>query len=336
MNSINSLLQSLRAYKYSHVLATAVDIGILDALSESKKNLDDLSVKCHIRPGYLQCFLNILIYSSLIEKDGNLYRLSPLGEEVSQNNVFRSFSSYHRHTFGAWNNLFIGCRTGSLNGNFHRQKIEDPAFCQAYLESMEAMSQKNLLFIANKCNKTLTGQVLDIGAGPSTVCRYMAMNNRCNVVGLDFPPIVNKTCNLFTYPNNFRWEAVDFFDYDPYDSFDAIYCGHLLEYFSDETLFKWLAKVTKLIQPDGSLVLVVFLRTDDSDKNIDLELFQISTGLNGFELGQIRTFFELRKALLSYGYYDINIFDLPGNVSYPEFLVTCRSGKRFKSNDLLE
>ena len=324
MTIIDDLIHTLRIYKSSHMLASAVGLGVLNALAQQQASINDISIQCKISQGYSRIFLRVLDHFGLAQRTNNQYQLTPLGDEAVKNEMFCSFCSYHMYGFGAWSELRNCCRTGSKGGRYHQKNLSDPNFCRAYLLAMESIAQSNLSFLQERCRPLLRRRILDIGAGPSTLCRHLSQTIDCHVTGLDRPQIIQMARELFSYPENFTWETTDFHDFMPQKLYDGIFCSHFLEYCSKENLASWLKKIGTLICPGGVSVFVVFLRTEESDINLKLDLFEISTGLNSETLGYICTIEEMESALLEQGCSDIVISSFPKSASYSEFLVTCK------------
>ena len=169
------------------------------------------------------------------------------------------------------------------------------------------------------------GSILDIGAGPSTLCRHMAKRNKDQVTGVDLEPVVTMAQKLFDYPENYSWEPVDFDRYHPEIHFDCIYCSHILEYCSPTGLPVWIKKIKTLLKPGGITAFVVFLRKDNTFAGtLGLDMFEISTGLNGANLGHIATEQEIVAICSDNGGTLIDCSPLPGDASYSEYLVMCK------------
>ena len=191
---------------------------------------------------------------------------------------------------------------------------------------MRYIAESHIKFLGQECGSFLTGEVLDIGAGPSSLCRCLVKKDAgVRVTALDFHELVLMAQEIYEIPANFKWVAGDFLDWEPPTLFDAAYCGHLLEYCPRDDLPRWLRKIRYFIKDDGHLALIVFLRVDDRDASDDLEVFEISTGLNGADLGHILNRVEIADVLRHTGFTNIKIKTVPNGPSYSEYLVTCQA-----------
>lgn len=321
MSRMCSLFDELRAYKRSRALTVAITGGLLDAISDDGGTSDKVAADCGMSEDWACSLLGVLADLELVECVKDNWRLTSAGRDAATDKALRSFASYHLHCYEAWKDLPE--RTGgvSSNGGFHRQSIGNPVFARAYLQSMEAIGQRSLPFLQKECH--LDGNVVDVGAGPSTFCRHLAATPECRVTGLDLPPLVESAKQLFRYPDPFEWVAADFREYAPEDRFDGLFCSHLLEYASPSELPGWLAQLRGFLRPGGTAAFLVFLRESREDRVIELDLFELSTGLNGERLGRICTLDEFRAVLNDAGAKNIMLKALPKGPSYSEYLVTC-------------
>jgi hypothetical protein len=119
------------------------------------------------------------------------------------------------------------------------------------------------------------------------------------------------------------WIEEDFFSWDVPYGYDAIYCSHFLEYCPNSRLSSWLRRMRNCLNPNGYAAFVVFLRDENLPIQPNLDLFEISTGLNGDALGHICTQTEFESALAEAGFSNIITKAIPSGPSYSEYLVTC-------------
>jgi SAM-dependent methyltransferase len=316
-----NLFDELRAYKRSRALAVALTVGLLDAIGNDSLSASRIASACGLGEDWTCSLMAILADLDLVERHKEDWTLTERGKGAVVDQTLRTFAGYHLHCYEAWQALPERCHGTSTTSGFHRRAMQNPEFVRSYLQSMEAIAQRNLPFLQRECS--LSGTVLDVGAGPSTFCRYLASSGQCSVTGLDLPPMVAVAKDLFDYPISFRWVAADFRDYEPGTTFDTVFCSHLLEYASASDLPDWLARLRGFLRPGGTAAFLIFLRGAGSATNPDLDLFELSTGLNGERLGHICTSDEFRAVLRNVGATEIACKALPEGPSYSECLFTC-------------
>ena len=316
-----NIFDQLRAYKQSRALAVALTLGLLDTLEQGAESSEQVASSCGTLEAWTGSLLAVLADLGLVAHSGNTWRLTPKGRAAATDDALRCFAEYHLHCYEAWLDLPHRCRGSVHDGGFHRRALEDPEFVRTYLLSMESIAQWNLPFLEKEC--CLRGAVLDVGAGPSTFCRHMACKGNTRVTALDLPPLVEAAKRHFDYPGNFEWIGADFRDYTPEKKFDGLFCSHLLEYASASDLPEWLARLHGFLRPGGTAAFVVFLRDPRPKTDVDLDLFELSTGVNGERLGHVCTTEEFLEVLREAVATEIACEVLPEGPSYSEYLVTC-------------
>lgn len=318
---LKNVFEDLRAYKRSRILAVAIELGLLDALRNGDASVEQVAVASGVTPDWAWSLLVALAGLGLVSRRDGCWRLTASGIAAHDDQTVRAFAEYHVHCYEAWLDLPRRCRSEKGSPGFHRQRIVVPEFAEAYVRAMEAMASPSLAFLLKEC--CLSGSILDIGAGPSTFCRHLANTGTCRTTGVDFPPIVEAAKKLFHYPKNYIWVASDIQEYAAPESFNAVFCSHILEYCPAGELQRWLEKFRRFLRPNGKAAFVVFLVEPAQNRSVALDLFELSTGVNGDRLGHICTKEEFQLRLTQAGATGIQCCALPAGASYSEYLVTC-------------
>jgi len=316
-----NLFDELRAYKRSRALAVAVSAGVLDTVHEGNETTGTIAEQCKMQEDWASSLLRVLADLGVVERTADTWKLTCMGEEAVADETLRAFSDYHLHCYEAWLELPARCNGRADVQGFHRRAADDGDFVRSYLRSMDAIAQRSLPFLKQHCR--LDGRVLDVGAGPATFCRHLVEDRGCHVAALDLPPIVEEARNLYGCPQGFAWIGGDFREYAPPQQYDAIFCSHLIEYASQPELPAWLGRIIGFIRPGGTAAFLTFLRSEGVVGTAQLNLFELSTGVNGERLGHICTPNEFQDALRNAGAADITCKPLPEGPSYSEYLVTC-------------
>lgn len=321
MNVLSSLYQELRAYKRSRALAVAIRIGILRALKAYPQSVSEIAAELRVSEKWLKPLLAIVCESQLVVNSAAGYELTMDGKLAADDGALNAFVGYHYFCYDAWRDLpkMLSSKGG---GEFHRQQMNDPDFSTAFISLLDTIAQANLEFLKTECSHILSGHVLDIGAGPSTLCRYLATEGYIRLSAIDLPPIASMARQLYGESPRVSWIEEDFFSWEAPCKYDSIYCSHFLEYCPATRLPVWLRRIQRCLNPKGTAAFVVFLRDENAPIQLDLDLFELSTGLNGDALGHICTPVEFVSALNEVGFSDIKIRAIPSGLSYPEYLVT--------------
>ena len=315
------LFDELRAYKRSRVLAVAFSIGLVDAIGNEEMTAGDIAAECRIDVDWASSLLGVLADLEVVERNTDTWKLTRMGKDAAADEALRAFAGYHLHCYEAWLDLPERCKASANAPGFHKRAARGGEFIRFYLRSMDAIAQRNLSFLKRQCQ--LKGMVLDVGSGPSTFCRDLAETQGCRVTALDLPVIIEEARKLFRCPPGFEWASADFREYEPVQRFDALFCSHLIEYASESELAKWLGRMAGFVRSGGTAAFLTFLRDSRADGASQLNLFELSTGVNGERLGHICTPTEIEETLRTVGASDIICNPLPKGPSYSEYLVTC-------------
>jgi len=317
----HNLFDELRAYKRSRALAVALSVGMLDAVHEGYEKTIDIAARCKVRKDWASSLLRVLADLGVVERTAEVWKLTRTGGEAVSDEALRAFSGYHLHCYEAWLDLPARCNGRAGTQGYHRRAARNREFVQSYLRSMDAIAQRSLPFLKRHCR--LDGKILDVGAGPSTFCRHLAEDRGCHVTALDLPPIVEEARKLYGCTPRCKWTGGDFREYAPPQQYDAVFCSHLIEYASQAELPGWLSRIIGFVRPGGNSAFLTFLREEGAAEAAQLNTFELSTGVNGEDLGHICAPSELEDALKVAGAADVACTPLPEGPSYSEYLVTC-------------
>lgn len=316
-----NLFDELRAYKRSRALAVALCAGVLDAVHEGNEVTGDIAKRCRMREDWASSLLRVLADLGVLERTSDTWKLTREGEEAVADEALRAFGGYHLHCYEAWLDLPARCNGEAEIEGFHRRAADNGSFVRSYLRSMDAIARRSLPFLKQHCR--LDGRVLDVGAGPSTLCRQLAEERGSQITAIDLPPITEQARELYGCPQGFEWVGADFRAYVAMQPYDAVFCSHLIEYAPQSELRAWLGQLLGFIRPRGTAAFLTFLRNDEATNTSQLDLFELSTGVNGESLGHICMPDELQDALKASGATDVACTALPEGPSYSEYLMTC-------------
>jgi hypothetical protein len=319
--TLENLRAILRGYKFSRALAVALTSGILQAI-HNETSLNTIAASTGLLPPWTQHLLTCLSHADLVEHTSAGWVLTSAGIQARDDQTLNALAVYHLHCFEAWLALPDRCRTDGHHPGFHQQAIKDENFRRGYMLTMDGIARQNIPWLTNHCH--FQGNILDVAAGPSTFCRTLSQTYDCRVTAVDLPQIVDTAQELFHYPDHFTWIKSDFRHYQPDQPFDCIFASHILEYIGERNLLHWFLHLKQFSKPGGRMAFVSFLKESHQTQQPEIDLFELSTGLNGHTLGFIPTIQELTQSLTQAGAFDILCIPSPGGPSYREYLTTCR------------
>ncbi len=322
MTDLAPVFKQLRAYKQSRLLAVALHQGVLQKFSAEGLSVEKIARSAGWDVKWLRPILGVLVDQGLLSQSAGLYKLTDLGHAVNVDNALNAFAGYHSHCYSAWSSLPDSLESGAGNG-YHAKAERDPDFCNSYLKSLDEIAQHNLDFLQSYCQPLLSGSLLDVGCGPATLLRSLTQNDTMMCAdALDLPPINAAAESLYGHVAGLRWLAGDLWTWQPEKAYDALLCSHLLEYAGEEKIVPMLERLKGFVSPGGTMLLTVFVRSDEVDP--DLDLFEISTGLNGEQMGHVPSIQEFQEVLKQTQLELIECKHLPQGPSYREAIFYCQ------------
>ena len=322
MSELNSLSNEFRAYKASRLLSVAFQKQVPHCLLNNALTLAEIAKIAGIQEPWLIPIMGILADRKLVQKKHERFELTKLGKEAVTDESLNAIAGYHFHCFDSWSYLPEALNSGH-GGQFHKKRLADPEFIISYLKAMDAIARNSLSFLFDRCYSILARDVIDIGAGPATLTRQICLNNHITkVTALDFPEISSMAKKIFNVSPNFTWEPEDFWQWNPGKQVDSVFCSHFLEYLDIYEFNRSIQRIKGYLKAGGDIVLVTFLRQKGGCA--DLDLFELSTGLNGSSLGHI---FDEKEIRLSLAANNLSVYcfeTLPNGPSFNEVLICCR------------
>lgn len=318
---IAAIFDELRAYKRSRALSFAISVGLLDVLREGLQSSADLCTSCGLAECWTRNLLGVLADVGLVAQKDDRWSLTEVGAAAARNEALRSFAIYHLHCYEGWLDLPTLCRSASTGGAFHRRAMAHREFATAYLLAMESIAQASLSFLTASC--FISGEILDVGAGPATFSRRLPAQRTCRVTAVDLPPMVEAARQIIEPAAGFEWVGADIREYRADHRFDSVFCSHVLEYVPAADLLDWLGRLRQCAKRGGVTAIVTFVQDPLAERDSALSIFELSTGVNGCELGRVYTVEEFRSALHQAGGRAITCRRIPSGPSYPECLFTC-------------
>lgn len=322
MADLTPVFKQLRAYKQSRLLAVALHQGVLLNFANGDLSVQEVAQSSGLDVVWLKPVLGVLVDHDLLSFDSDRYSLTDLGRAVNADNALNAFAGYHFHCYSAWASLPDSLEFGS-GCSYHSTAERDPDFCDSYIKSLDEIAQHNLGYLLDYCQPHLKGHVLDVGCGPATLTRsLLAQNPQVKADALDLPPISIAAEKCYGQNSELNWMPGDLWTWQPDLAYNSLFCSHLIEYAGEQKILPLLQRLKGFVEPGGTMLFVLFVRTEQSDP--DLDLFEISTGLNGEQMGHVPTVREFTDVLKEAQIELIECKQLPQGPSYREALFHCQ------------
>ncbi len=322
MTDLDPVFAQLRAYKQSRLLAVALHQGILRNFAKEDLSVQDVAQTTGLNIHWLRPILGVLVDHGLLSSNSAFYSLTALGRAVNNDRALNAFAGYHFHCYSAWNSLPSTIEAGN-GGSYHKTAEQDPDFCNSYISSLDEIARYNLDYLQQYCQPLLSGKILDVGCGPATLIRsLLTCNPLLQADALDLPPISAAAEKLYGRDTGINWVVGDLWTWQSEQVYDFLFCSHLLEYAGEEKLLPLLQRLKTFLAPGGTMFFVLFVRSEENDP--DLDLFEISTGLNGEQMGHVPSIQEFQEVLKQAQLELIEFKHLPQGPSYREAIFQCQ------------
>ncbi len=269
-SQIKSLLAHYRLHNrnaITHIIRSAVSLGIIDALSEGQKTLDQLAKQLELKTDPLLLVMNILIETELVEQYEDDYALSTVARLIPRQ--LRDFGDFH------WSHLGDFVRTGVNLPNDDAVPVTDADFL-ANAQATEWLATPAALDAAQVLDFGETRKamrVLEIGSGSAVFgvtlihrdpeSRLVLLDNEAGlraaqktVEGVGVEDRVDLVEGNYLEP--------DLGD----DQFDMVLMAGLLHRHSMETCQTIFSTAHRLLKPAAEMVVVdIFPGQDQGELN---------------------------------------------------------------------
>lgn len=136
-SEFNDLKESLRKFEYFTAILIARDLGIFEALNDRAISIEVLANRCDAHPRAVSTIMRVLESRDLVERQGDLFALSPFGSDfldpggiVSVDPMLQFLSAFT----GSYDEIVKGTRNGEIPSKL--DVFEDEADYEAYLEAV--------------------------------------------------------------------------------------------------------------------------------------------------------------------------------------------------------
>lgn len=259
----------------THVIRSAVSLGIIEALADGQKNLEQLAQTLNLQQDPLLLVMNILIETELVERYEEDYALSTVARLIPRN--LRDFGDFH------WSHLRDFVRTGVNLPNDDAIPATDADFlsnakANEWLATPAAMDAAQVLDFGGS-RKSL--RVLELGSGSAVFGATLIHRDPDSRLVLldDAAGLSAAKTTIDSVGIEDRVEMVEGNYLDPDlgdDTFDMVLMAGLLHRHTLETCQEIFSTAHRLLKPSAELVAVdIFNGQEKGDLNyriVELEI----------------------------------------------------------------
>ena len=296
----------------AHAIRAAVDLGVLAALEDGQKTLEQLASSLSLNENSLRLLLNVLCRTELIEKYGDDYALSTVARLIP--------GKFHHLGDHYWQFLSGFVRTGVPLPSDHEVPVTDDDFglnqaSREWTQTPAAMDAASVLEVGTARTNL---QILEIGCGAAVFGVAIAHHDPGSRLTLvDHPsdlPRAITTVKGVGLEDRVSYVEADYLDPEwvsglEEEDFDLIIVAGVVHRHSPEECQRLFSNIARLCRPSTQLAVIdAFAGQEKGD--VHREIFELEVSLRTSK-GQIYLPAEIEQQLKELGFDDIQYAHLP-------------------------
>lgn len=266
-------------YRASHVLLSAVEIGVFTELADHEIEGETLIGRLELHPRGARDFLDTLVALKLLRREGTRYANAPAAciyldrtKPSYIGGLFEPQTGMHSD----WDSLTVALRSGvprsNAESNTHPYApFHDSTRLDLFLSAMSGANWHAAHALAERFPWEDYRKFVDVGAGQGALCSCIATaHQHLSGGGFDFPQArrsFEKHIALQSLNHRLQFYPGFLLD-DPLPSADVLIFGNLLQRWSLDQKKQLLAKAHQALTDEGALIVYGTLIDDDRKQNL--------------------------------------------------------------------
>lgn len=262
-------------------LLSAVELEVFTELAKQPYTLQELQEKLGLHPRSAKDFLDALVATGFLERDGATYRNTSATDLYLDKNkptyMGGMLEMCNRRLYPFWSHLTEALRTGRPQNEARDGSLSlfealyaDPARLKEFLRAMTGLSRGANQAIASRFPWKTYQTFADIGTAQGDLAVQIAASNpHLQGHGFDLPeiaPIFEEYAQQCGVADRLRFHPGDFFN-DAFPKVDVITMGHILHDWNLETKQMLIQKAYDAIPEGGALIVYEAIIDDDRRQN---------------------------------------------------------------------
>lgn len=261
------LIDLMRGYRQAQLLITCAELGIFDKLGQTGSTVEALCQSLEVNPRALARLLNATVAMGLLEKEGEIYRCSPLAaaclayeSKYYLGNLVKREGAFYRR----WSNLAQAVRTGQRPAENTRDEAGanwvrdfELALYDAARTTAPAVAEVLEPFLPSKSGGAV--RVIDIGGGHGAYSLALARRyQNLEAIVFELPAAAEVAREIITaspLADRVTAQAGDFRTDELGQDFDLALLFGVLVSETPDSAKALLQKVYRSLGPGGWLVI---------------------------------------------------------------------------------
>lgn len=291
----------LTAYRKTHVLLCAHELGIFQSLAVKAHTAEEICVTTGMDKAYGRRFLETLVHLGFLEKEREDYSLS----RFSRRYLIKGTRFYQRESLEfektliqSWQNLHKTLIQGKRIFNAkEKSKDEYHASLAVYLKSMDNAARIRAEELWPRINASgKGGLILDAGAGSGAFLQsFLTRNPSWTGIFCDLPDVIalaRKNQDLMPLQDRIAFipqNLLEKADLEIHLKADILLCSNLVHCQGREETKSILSRLAPHVSPDGCLIIHDFF-TDQGSHGALYDLHMMLNTYNGrtYTIDQIK------------------------------------------------
>ena len=271
------LMELAFGYVNSQAFMSAVDLGVFDVLAEAPATAQEMALRINIRPVACRRLLMLLASLGLVERDGDRFRNSAVGELCSSRSPVRLGAMSRINPFYA----MAAHLTEALRNDSPRWEqtlgitaadafaglYADPVRLREFAELMNAISVPQGQLIAEQVDVAPHRCIMDVAGGPGGQSIAVGVRHpHLRGIITDLEPVcvvARENIAAAGLTDRFTAVAADLMR-GPYPTgADVVLLGHILHDWSDEVCARILGNCAAALPSGGTLLISESVLHDD-------------------------------------------------------------------------
>ncbi|MGV8075447.1 MAG: methyltransferase [Syntrophobacteraceae bacterium] len=309
------------SYWRACVLHTAVKLGLFTQIGDESLNSAQIAARIDTEPRATGLFLNAVSALGLLEKEGDLYKNSPLARERLderspdfQGNIIYHFS----HMYNDWGRLEEAVRSGK---SIVKREDRDEERTRQFLLGMHNIAVCGAEVLVSRLDFRNYRSLLDVGGGPGTYSlSFCKKNSNLSAVIFDLPSsekTASEKIEFHGMNGRVSFLAGDFLkDSLPEGPFDVVFMSQILHSNSSDQCALLIKKVYPVLKPGGEIIVQEFILDDGKTRPEFAATFALNMLINTPH-GRTFSYAEIKEWMEDAGFADVEqlFFDLPSDAS---------------------
>jgi SAM-dependent methyltransferase len=301
--SMEDLMHTIRSFRESRVLLTALELDVFSAVGEGAKAAET-ATRIGTDPRATEMLLNTLVALGALEKAGDLFRCTPASRFLGP---ARLGMMHTVHLWDTWSTLTACVKAGTTQRE-DRQDKAPREWTEAFIQAMHDRALPSAAAMVTTIGAEGVRHMLDIGGGPATFSiAFARANPGLDATVLDLErvvPIAERNIRGAGLSDRVKARIGDLRTDAFGTGYDLILASaicHMLSEAENQDLFRRCASA---LAPGGRLVVREFILDPDRTSPKESVLFALNM-LVGTAHGSTYTEAEYRTWLTAAGLKDI-------------------------------